>query len=478
MRPPLSSKSPFRWLLRSRTLLLGLLFTGQVCAIPYSAFHIRVDGDQGEWREPTFRQAIHEQEAPAGLRNRLEVRLAWTVDALLIAGDVVDSDMVTAPPDLQIEQFHQYDSVQIYIDPNNDSIKRMNGDDVNLLLLPDGRSGVLRGDDLVANLAKALVPQRRAAPLAHSYAARRNRDGWSFEVSVPFAGLGLTEPAGKTMKLDVAMNDWVEQHAPAHETAFSEDNLRQGGSPRDALPADEVGSQLWPLTWRNNRDFGFPAHWWVLRLDGQIPLSERFYRALGGTRLMLLAALLCALGAVAAALITEWHARRRIRRLLGRMPGRHPIAVEPVPTEPLGLQRPDEPKEASTVELAVAEVSAPPVMADTHVAPTTRDREFAEQVLAHVRANLDTDLSPALLAAAMHTSLRSLQRRLRDGMDTSPQDLVLAARLEAAHALLRQGGLRVSEVAFRVGFEDLSHFSKRFRAAYGAAPSQVNRNVG
>jgi AraC-like DNA-binding protein len=31
-------------------------------------------------------------------------------------------------------------------------------------------------------------------------------------------------------------------------------------------------------------------------------------------------------------------------------------------------------------------------------------------------------------------------------------------------------------VAYAVGFEDLSHFAKRFRVAYGAPPSQLSRS--
>jgi AraC-like DNA-binding protein len=70
--------------------------------------------------------------------------------------------------------------------------------------------------------------------------------------------------------------------------------------------------------------------------------------------------------------------------------------------------------------------------------------------------------------------VRTLQRRLKAGLATTPQDLVLAARLEAARCLLAEGRWRVGEVAAQVGFDDPSHFTRRFRAAYGQAPSQLS----
>ncbi len=434
-------------------LLLSAI--GSLQALPHATFRVQVDGVLDEWRAPWFERQWQELQAPVALRNRVHARMAWTLDDLLIAAEVQDADRIDAPAAIEVEQFHQYDSIQVYLDPLGDSTQRMNADDLDLLLLPDGRSGVLRGDELIAELADVRVPQRQAAPLAYRYAARRTAQGWAFELAIPWSGLGVQLPLAAPMHIDIAMNDWVQDHAPAASSAFTAERLREGEDTPSLPPAAEVGTQVWPLNWSGDRDFGFPNRWQSLRLVGGPTALERTLRTLGTGRLTVVVAVLLAV----VALTTHWLGQRRAARHLRRL-----LAQWPRPAADA----------QSVVASAEPGVALPGVVDETSsAAADPRDRAFAERVLAHVRTHLASDLSPAALATAMHVSLRSLQRRLRDGMDTSPQELVLAARLEAAYQLLAAGGLRVSEVASRVGFEDLSHFSRRFRAAYGVAPSRL-----
>jgi AraC-like DNA-binding protein len=48
-------------------------------------------------------------------------------------------------------------------------------------------------------------------------------------------------------------------------------------------------------------------------------------------------------------------------------------------------------------------------------------------------------------------------------------------RLERASRLLREGKHSVSEVAYQVGFESLSYFSKSFQEEFGTSPSEYTR---
>ena len=447
-------------------LLLSFAATSVHAAIPYATSEIDIDGSLREWDSSAFSMSFAETGAPLAQRNQVRLRIAWNLDALFIAGQVHDADLIDAPDGIAIEQFHQYDSIQIYLDARDDSQARMNADDIDVLILPDGRSGVLRGDDLIAELADARVPQRQSAPFLHALATRREASAWTFELRLPFAGLGVDPDAMRRMKIDVAMNDWVQDHAPASEPGFDFSDLAEGDRVTGAQ-TPEIGTQLWPLTWQGGRDFGFPNNWRGMSLVGQAPLSERMLRALGAQRFVLMLAGSAILLVVLVATALEWSARRRIRRVIAIV---HAVAPTHTAAPALAPESPLQERAQSEAD-GDGRVQSAATGSDADVNP--RDREFANQVLAHVRANLDRDLGPPALAAAMHVSLRTLQRRIRDGLNSSPQDLVLAARLDAAYGLLRTGRLRVSEVAFQVGFDDLSHFSKRFRVAYGIAPSRV-----
>lgn len=437
---------------------------GAPADLPYCQFAATIDGHTGEWREPWLRGEIVETAGEPAQRNRVQVRACWDLDGLLLGASVTDSDLLPAPPGLDVDRFHQYDSLQVYIDTRGDAGARMNDDDVDVLLLPDGRSGTLRGDSLIGELAGAAVPQRAAAPLQVDYATTRTADGWGLELRVPFLGLGLEPRAGHRLGLDLAMNDWLVDHPPGESEALTPERVRKLAARDVPLPEPDaaVGTQLLPRTWSGDNDFGYPSRWRPLVLAGGPGRWEILRREMDSGTLLAIGLAGLALGLGCAAAVHFWH-RRRLRELLARMARSAPDSPTPAP-EQAGA----EPAPVADSPVPVAP-SAPPEPEDR--ADAGRDREFAERVLAHVRQRLAQPLSPVELADAFHVSLRTLQRRLKAGLDTSPQDLVLAARLEAARELLREGRWRVGEVAARVGFDDLSHFSRRYRQAYGHPPS-------
>lgn len=435
----------------SGTLLATLSAATAAADLPYCGFAADIDGSSAEWRPPWLEAAILEPAGEPAQRNRTRIRACWNLDALLLTVAVDDADPVHAPPALDVDRFHQYDSLQVYLDPRADAGTRMNDDDVDVLLLPDGRHGVLRGDALIGALAGASVPQRVAAPLALDYATRTRPQGWELELRLPWAGVGVQPAAGVRIGVDVASNDWLVDHPPGHSQALTPERVRELAqrAPQSPLPDAMVGLQLLPRNWSGDDDFGYPQRWRPLQLSGAPGSLERLQRTFGPQALAWIGLGGLGLGLLCAGLVHGWH-RRRLRQLLARLPALPPA------TNANGVGQ-----ERAGVENAPAPVAE----------GDPRDREFAGRVLAHARAHLDQDLAPAALAERFHVSVRTLQRRLKAGLDTSPQDLVLAARLEAARSLLRAGELRVGEVAARVGFDDLSHFSRRYRQAYGHPPS-------
>jgi AraC-like DNA-binding protein len=101
-----------------------------------------------------------------------------------------------------------------------------------------------------------------------------------------------------------------------------------------------------------------------------------------------------------------------------------------------------------------------------------------EFMLAVARQHLaDPELSPEKLAALCGISVRTLHLRFRQ-LGTSCGRWILNHRLAACREALadpRQQDCAISAVAFRVGFNDLSHFNKSFRRRYGMTPGQWRR---
>lgn len=99
---------------------------------------------------------------------------------------------------------------------------------------------------------------------------------------------------------------------------------------------------------------------------------------------------------------------------------------------------------------------------------------FIETVVGVVRARMSTpDFGVSELAEALHISRSHLYRRLREETDITPSKLIRRERLRRARTLLAEREGNVTEIAYAVGFNSLSHFSTSFRKRYGESPSAV-----
>ena len=91
----------------------------------------------------------------------------------------------------------------------------------------------------------------------------------------------------------------------------------------------------------------------------------------------------------------------------------------------------------------------------------------------HVERHLDDpDLSVASIAQATGQSVRSLQRLFVAGGKTSSR-FILERRLERAALYMRDTGAgprSITDIAFSVGFNDLSYFSRAFAERFGMSP--------
>ncbi len=92
----------------------------------------------------------------------------------------------------------------------------------------------------------------------------------------------------------------------------------------------------------------------------------------------------------------------------------------------------------------------------------------------------DPTLTPATLAERLGWSLRHVQAVTND-LDTTPSRMIRAARLERAHARLRDPALAdrgIAEIAHASGFGSVSGFNSAFRDVFGQSPREVRRVIG
>ena len=87
----------------------------------------------------------------------------------------------------------------------------------------------------------------------------------------------------------------------------------------------------------------------------------------------------------------------------------------------------------------------------------------------------DNQLSVEVLAQNLCVSQSTLSRKLKTLTGKTPIDLLIEYRLNAALRLLKDkdSGTSVTDIAFKVGFNDPSYFSRKFKDVFGYPPSQV-----
>lgn len=79
------------------------------------------------------------------------------------------------------------------------------------------------------------------------------------------------------------------------------------------------------------------------------------------------------------------------------------------------------------------------------------------------------------LCGIMLMSRAQLYRKLKALTNRSIKEYLRSFRLHIAKQLLTESELNVTQVAFEVGFRNLSHFSQRFREKYGIKPSEIRQ---
>ena len=107
--------------------------------------------------------------------------------------------------------------------------------------------------------------------------------------------------------------------------------------------------------------------------------------------------------------------------------------------------------------------------------PGQGDR-FTQKILSLLDANIDNDQFGILeLCYALGMSRAQIYRKFKSLTDSTPHDFLRTYRLTRAKELLLTTKYNVSEVAYRTGFKNISHFSRIFTEEFGKSPSEFSR---
>ncbi|MDP4271724.1 MAG: DNA-binding response regulator, partial [Bacteroidota bacterium] len=101
------------------------------------------------------------------------------------------------------------------------------------------------------------------------------------------------------------------------------------------------------------------------------------------------------------------------------------------------------------------------------------DQVLLEKIMKIINDNIaNPELNVETLAVGTGMSRVHMHRKLKELTNQSARDLIRTIRLQQAGEILKSQKQSISDVAYALGFSNLSHFSNSFREFYGMSPSE------
>ena len=104
-----------------------------------------------------------------------------------------------------------------------------------------------------------------------------------------------------------------------------------------------------------------------------------------------------------------------------------------------------------------------------------RDAQRIKAMLDCIHRQFDADLNTAAIAASASISESECLRCFRATIGTTPIQYLKKYRIQQAARLLTESTEKISEIAVKCGFQDMSYFTKSFREQMGSTPSEYRK---
>lgn len=113
------------------------------------------------------------------------------------------------------------------------------------------------------------------------------------------------------------------------------------------------------------------------------------------------------------------------------------------------------------------------ILEPSEITTNSVDERFLREIMAIVECNIEnSDFNARSLLESFPMSRSTFYRKLQAITDLSPGDFIRDIRMKRAAQLLGQQQLKVAEIAYAVGYNDLKTFRHNFQQSFGVSPSR------
>jgi len=107
-----------------------------------------------------------------------------------------------------------------------------------------------------------------------------------------------------------------------------------------------------------------------------------------------------------------------------------------------------------------------------------KENSFLHKVHSVIENNLNNaQFSVEKLAALMHMSRMQLHRKLKAVSNRSASNYIRSYRLYKSKPLLADLELTISEISWKMGFNDVGYYSKSFQKEFDMNPSEYRNKI-
>ncbi|TAK54262.1 MAG: helix-turn-helix domain-containing protein [Bacteroidetes bacterium] len=409
--------------------------------LPYMDSPPVIDGSANDWEElPNY--FFHDNDYLAWLQNTVVYKFGWDEQYLYAMVNVNDNHLCTVLENEDTIGIHLNDAIEFWIDAKNDSKEKIDANDFHFISDILNRTVLFRGDKTLMELSPEPkdVPQSAGiTPIVYKDIVRAygtvnsTNDidtGFILEMAIPWPAIGVEPIEGALVKLDLCLDD--------QDSALISKNFERTDTVRDKVFLTKYHF----VNWSGDHDFGYPSRWRTAKLVGAPNLMTALSKQY--PKFWLLAFLLTTFSSFS---VIGWMAYRLYK--FKRMPARHDF------------------EKGSTGKIVLAAIY--------ETTSVSHQQKITTQARTYIEQNIDKPLSSEILAEHLAMSVRQLQRIVKEEMKSTPTNFIHIIRLEKAAAMLKNKEGNVTEIAYAVGFNDSSHFSRLFKQYYGISPSHYTQ---
>ncbi len=400
-----------------------------IFSINYSQNEKVIDANPDDWNPNGFNEFSNTNQSDT-LRNRVKFQFSWDEQNLYGIFIVYDKEIIKVVKGMDNPDLFFNDAIELYLDSKNDDVKnRMDINDYQFIFDALGDFTVFKGDKSeIKDTINYTVPKdfgttnivtNVKTSLIGSLNDNSDKDSlYIIEFAIPFSSIGVIPSEGYNMKMDICVDD------------------RDAKKLTDTVNANGVVGEFSFIDWSGKTDFGYPADWRQVRLEGHPNFINVINKKFSRSWLVIFGLTLII------SFIAIFILFIRINKLKN-IPVREEIT------------------ESSLIHIIEKEP-------DEKILP---HKELFEKARKYTEENLDKKILAETLAKELALSLRQLQRIFKDELDTTPTSFITLIKLEKASEMLKSGK-NVTEAAFSTGFNDSSYFSRVFKKYFGVPPSE------